>query len=187
MKFSKAQLEALGPSRATRDQQFQYLLNLSNRFQTIAGLALMAHYSGDEVFDSNNSNSSLKLATAVVNRNTTFSEDISLRGHTMAFENDSNEHPQKSTPFPLQQQNSNAPTNFANVPASAPKTSLPPPNTKPLKDMTDVMDSSKRIRYRGDHEELDDILFPETMIPVPKPNGWIKSWLESVYKVNNCY
>ena len=51
-------------------------------FQRTTSLALEAHYGGDDVFDSL---PSLKLATAVVDRNAVFAEDVWKRGHTMKF------------------------------------------------------------------------------------------------------
>ncbi|MCJ1458596.1 hypothetical protein MMC28_008969 [Mycoblastus sanguinarius] len=78
----KKQLEALGPCRETRQQQHDFLLDLAMNFQRTTSLALEAHYGGDDVFDSL---PSLKLATAVVDRNAVFAEDVWKRGHTMKF------------------------------------------------------------------------------------------------------
>lgn len=75
-------MESFGPSRENRDQQHEYLLNLATRFQSVTLHALAARYGADGLFDKT---PDLKLATAVVSRNTTFADDIWKRGHTMTF------------------------------------------------------------------------------------------------------
>lgn len=82
MKERKKEAESLGPSRETRDQQHQYLLNLATRFQSVTFHALAARYAGDNLFEDN---PGLKLATDVVNRNTIFADNVKKMGHTMAF------------------------------------------------------------------------------------------------------
>lgn len=52
------------------------------RFQDIASRALKAQYGASNVFDGS---PSLKLATAVVNRNSIFSDDVRRLGHTKEF------------------------------------------------------------------------------------------------------
>lgn len=182
LKFCKAQLEALGPSRTTKDRQFRYLLELSNRFQNVAALALKAYYGGDEVFESKGSNPALKLATAVVNRNAMFAEDVQQRGHTMAFERDDDNTFQPPPHFGPPPQKNAVSTNFANVPPSAHKPPQSLFGAKPLQELGNVTDSSKRVRYQPDYVELEEITFPNTDLDPPKPSGWIKSWLDSVYK-----
>ena len=99
LKLCKHQLDSLGPSRGTRDQQYKFLLELATRYQTITSLALKAHYGGDDVFEST---PSLKLATAIVSRNTSFSNDMWHRGHAMAFhkEKDLKENNPSPSPAP---------------------------------------------------------------------------------------
>ena len=75
----------MGPHRENRDQQYKYLLGLATRFQTIASFALRAYYGGDDIFDTDKS---LRLATAVVDRNSVFSDDVYEKGNTMEFKND---------------------------------------------------------------------------------------------------
>ena len=82
LKLCKQQLDALGPSRETRDLQYKFLLDLATEFQTVTSLALKAHYGGNDLFDAS---PTLKLATAIVSRNATFSDDVWQRGHAMAF------------------------------------------------------------------------------------------------------
>ena len=86
-------MESLGPSRETRDQQHQYLLNLATRFQSMTFHALAARYGADNLFEEN---PGLKLATAVVNRNTIFADNVEKMGHTMAFNSKSEASGDKS-------------------------------------------------------------------------------------------
>lgn len=78
LKSCKQQLEALGLHRETKDKQHNYLLDLATRFQATTYLALKAHYGGDDIFGGS---PSLRLATAVVHRNTTFADDVWMKRH----------------------------------------------------------------------------------------------------------
>ncbi|KAL8832397.1 MAG: hypothetical protein Q9170_004898 [Blastenia crenularia] len=82
-------LKALGPCRETREQQQRYLLDLATQFQAMTTQVLDAHYSGHDAFDKVDS---LRLATAVVNRNESFSNDVWHRGHTMVFKSKGEDH-----------------------------------------------------------------------------------------------
>lgn len=84
----KQQLEALGPCRETKEQQQKHLLDLATRFQKITSLALDARYGGDDIFQDLGG---LKLATSIVDRNEEFSNDVRKRGHTIGFEQTSEE------------------------------------------------------------------------------------------------
>ncbi|KAL8650282.1 MAG: hypothetical protein Q9210_003915 [Variospora velana] len=75
-------LTAMGASRETQAQQHRYLLDLATRFQHITAKASDAHY---EDLDATDSQTSLRLATAVVHRNEHFNNDLWRFGHTMAF------------------------------------------------------------------------------------------------------
>ncbi|KAK4690543.1 hypothetical protein P7C71_g6269, partial [Lecanoromycetidae sp. Uapishka_2] len=79
----KKELAGFGPSRETQQQQHDYLLELATQFQRTASLALEAHYGADDVFDKF---PSLKLATAVVDRNSIFNDDVWKKGHAMTFD-----------------------------------------------------------------------------------------------------
>ena len=166
LKFSKAQLEKLGPSRTNKDQQFQYLLELANRFQTITSLALKAHYGGDDVFDQK---PTLKLATAIIGRNNSFSDDVALRGHTMTFEKEKDESISKAAPVLFGQP--------AEIPAS-----FAPNGAVPRSDGIAAVET-QRVRYHGNYGELEDILIDDCTITRPKPIG-IKPWLEGVYRTS---
>lgn len=73
----------MGASRETRTQQRRYLLDLATRFQDVTTKASEAHY---EDADATDTQTSLRLATAVVDRNELFNRDLWQFGHTMAFE-----------------------------------------------------------------------------------------------------
>ncbi|KAI4175456.1 MAG: hypothetical protein LQ343_001656 [Gyalolechia ehrenbergii] len=75
-------LAAMGPYRETRVQQHRYLLDLATKFQGMTTQALDSHYEHDDIFDVK---PSLRLATAVVDRNASFSNDVWHHGHTMEF------------------------------------------------------------------------------------------------------
>jgi len=75
-------LKALGPARETDDQQRTFLLDLATEFQGITSNALDAYYSRSSLF---NNNSSLRLATRIVDLDTMFSDDVWLKGHTRDF------------------------------------------------------------------------------------------------------
>ena len=154
MKLCKHRLDALGPSRATRDQQYKFLLELATRYQKITSLALKAHYGGDDVFETA---PKLRIATAIISRNATISDDVWQSGHAMTFhkdketkENDPSDHAARSK--------------WASFPAGQ-------------------AEKSKSVRYEKNHAELEEIMQTDTPIPLPKSLG-IKRWLEDVYKTS---
>ena len=154
LKKCKQAIDALGPDRATKEQQYDYLLELATRFQTITAHALRAYYGADEVFDESKA---LKLATQVVHRNAVFSDDVWHKGHTMEFsqragfaedeENSEDDTPDESSGF-----SNNA-------------------------------ENSSKVRYEDHHRELDDLMHDYIMVPDPKESG-IKEWLAAVYKTS---
>ncbi len=174
LKLCRHQLDALGPSRATRQQQYQFLLELATQYQTITSLALKAHYGGDDVFETT---PSLKLATAIVNRNTSFSDDVWQRGHALAFikDKDGKEKDPNPTYF------SNPSPFAAQGPlGTPPNNSVSPMDRAPSKSASGF-GQVKSVRYEKTHLELEDIMQEDILIPLPKAAG-IKQWLENVYK-----
>ncbi|MCJ1427087.1 hypothetical protein MMC29_004990 [Sticta canariensis] len=77
------ELEALGSSRETKEQQQKYLLDLAPRFQKITSLALDARYGGGDIFEEFEG---LELATSIVRRNEKLSDDVWKKGHTIDFD-----------------------------------------------------------------------------------------------------
>ena len=178
LRSCKEQLDALGPSRATRDQQFRFLLELATQYQGITSLALKAHYGGNDVFDSS---PTLKLATAIVSRNALFSDDVGQRGHAMAFEN--NNEAKASGLFSStvtfgspSQFAAKGPFNFGAAPQST------NPTTKAPSSIFNGLNlDGKSVRYEKNHAELENIVPRNILIASPKAFG-IKQWLEEVYK-----
>lgn len=157
----KKQLKALGPCRETREQQHGYLLNLATRFQSTAFLALTAHYGADDLFDED---PHLKLATAVVDRNEIFADDVWKLGHTMVFSQEIESSDHEDSVEEVEDDNaedSNEGTEDD--------------------DAEDADEQSPRVRHTGPESDLDDILHDDRKVPTPKPTG-IMTWLENVYK-----
>ena len=179
LKLCKHQLDALGPSRATRDQQYKYLLELATQYQNITSLALKAHYGGDDIFETM---PTLKLATAVVSRNNMFSDDVWQKGHAMAFHKDKDAKENNPSPSPAQFGGpfsfaSQVPITFGNAtPKSTNPMAIAPTNT-----LHGFGHDFKSVRYEKNHAELEDIMQDDSPIPLPKIFG-IKQWLENVYK-----
>ena len=188
LKLCKHQLDALGPSRGTRDQQYKFLLELATRYQTITSLALKAHYGGDDVFERT---LSLKLASAIVNRNTAFSNDMWHRGHAMAFHKEKDIKENKSSPSPAPAPASApapAPSPFGRPSpfvSQAPSAFAANSNTSKAKPPTNTPegfgDKLKTVRYMENHEDLVDIMQEDSLISLPTFAG-IKEWLEDVYE-----
>lgn len=155
LKGCRQQLEALGPHRETKDQQYKYLLDTATRFQSMTSLALKAHYGGDDLFDDS---PGLRLATAVVRRNAIFAEDVWKKGHSMKFvagvapEDYKGEEEQEREGEEIEN----------------PKILEPEPLYK--------------VRYQANHPDLDDILLEDRSIAQPQADGTIKKWLGDVYK-----
>lgn len=142
-------MKSLGPCRETKDQQYDYLLNLATRFQSTTFLAVAANYGTDDLFDQI---PELRLATAVVDRNKTFANDIWKRGHTMTFSQGSESHGNNG--------------DEVKEPSDA--------------DAEDSDDQSYCVRRTGSDPELDDILHEGRKVPAPKPTGII-AWLDKTY------
>ena len=154
LKKCKQAIDGLGPDRATKEQQYDYLLELATRFQTITAHALRAYYGADELFDKSKA---LKLATQVVHRNAVFSNDVWRQGHTMEFS-----------------QQAGFPNNAKNVGNGIPDKGS---------NVSDDAEKYSNVRYEDHHRELDDLMHDDTRIPEPKKSG-IKEWLIAVYKTS---
>ena len=160
----KKQLKSLGPCRENREQQHEYLLNIATRFQSTVFLALTAHYGADDLFEDV---SRLKLATAVVDRNGIFADDVSKLGHTMKFSQDEsseNEHTLEGS------DNDSAEASFEEAYND---------------DVEGLDEQSPRVHHVRTTEpdlRLDDILHEDREISAPKTKG-IMTWLEKEYKL----
>ena len=152
----KKQLKLIGPCRGNRDQQHEYLLNLATRFQSTVSLALTAHYGADDVFDDV---PTLKLATAVVERNEIFADDVWKLGHTMAFGQE---------------------IESSEVEDDDAEESIEGTEHDDLED-SDEQSPGVRLYYTWSEPDLDEILHDNCKKPIPKATG-IMTWLERVYK-----
>ena len=139
------------------------MLKIATRFQSTAFLALTAHYGADDLFDDV---PRLKLATAVVDRNGIFADDVCKLGHTMKFsqatESSENEDPVEKA-------------NNDDVEASS---------EEAYDDDAEGSDEESprvnHVRHTGPEPDLDDILHDDRKVPTPAPTG-IMTWLREVY------
>ena len=151
---------------------------MATRFQTVAAFALEADYGDDDLFEAR---PSLKIATAVVNRNAAFSDDMSQRGHTRAFKEKVEEEAfpafgtrPENPAFGIRPDNPVFGTRPEN-PAFETRPENPPSSEG----------SVKVLKYCRQHEsfhsELQDILVES--IPILEPDSEpIMPWLKAVYK-----
>ena len=152
LKKCKQAIAGLGPDRATKEQQYDYLLELATRFQAITAHALRAYYGADEVFDNSKA---LKLATQVVHRNAVFSDDVQHKGHTMDFSQQASFTEKEETEGD----------------------STPEEDSDP----GDEVEKYSDVRYEEHDRELDELMHDDTSVPEPLESG-IKEWLAAVYK-----
>ena len=154
LKKCKQAIDGLGPDRATKEQQYDFLLELATRFQAITAHALRAYYGADEVFDNSKA---LKLATQVVHRNAVFSDDVQHKGHTMEFSQQASFTEREETEGD----------------------STPEEDSGSGDEENNIWD----VRYQKHDRELDDLMHDDTTVPEPKRSG-IKEWLAAVYKTS---
>ena len=83
LKASKQGLTDLGGKRQTPTEQYQYLIEISMKYQRIVADALASNYGRFHVFQDN---STLRLVTATVNRSETMATMFAENGHTYQFE-----------------------------------------------------------------------------------------------------
>lgn len=158
LKACRQQLEALGPHREKKEQQYKYLLELATRFQAVTSLALEAHYGRDDMFASS---PILRLATAVVRRNEIFAEDVWKKGHTRNF--------------------------FSGEWFESPENKVEPllaEEEEEEKEEEEEAGSEKAydVRYEANHPDLDDILLEDGTIYQPEAGDAIKDWLKDTYQ-----
>ena len=186
-------LNKLGPSRETRDQQYEFLLDIANKFQIKVANALKAEYSDEDVFGDC---PALRLATRVVERNSDFSSDMAILGHTHTFHDGAVDTKGAIPSY------SNASTGFTNAPQVAfgqgtihstqfsfgqpplvkhleqsHQATRPPSNSSSAGNI-----AQKESRMVETHsEELWDIVSASQIVAAPYEKT-IHSWLTSVYK-----
>jgi hypothetical protein len=83
LKASKQALDDLGAKRQTPVEQYQYLIEISMKFQRIVVDALATNYGRHRMF---NDHPSLRLVTAAVNRSEAMATMFANDGHTFHFQ-----------------------------------------------------------------------------------------------------
>lgn len=76
-------LRQLGPKRQTREEQFQYVVDVAIRFQNLVSDALEAGYNRSGIFGRN---PTLRLATQAINRGEAFAKALESHGHVYRFQ-----------------------------------------------------------------------------------------------------
>lgn len=76
-------LRQLGPKRQTREEQFQYAVDVAIRFQNLVSDALEAGYNRSGIFGRN---PTLRLATQAINRGEAFAKALESHGHVYRFQ-----------------------------------------------------------------------------------------------------
>ncbi|KAK7548599.1 P-loop containing nucleoside triphosphate hydrolase protein [Phyllosticta citricarpa] len=196
LKVCKAELDSLGPRRATVEEQRAFLIDMATQFQYVAQAAVNATYNGDDLFSKY---PNLKLATTVRNRNDAFSKNFGDYGHTYSFSLDpADESERTNPPQNPTASNGNGPFHAPPLPvtngfgsgglfnsATKPQastngaTSLAP--TKPF-----VFGSSEKLklcptRQHKTPDEIDDLLYEKQELGWPKPTR-IAEWMKNIYK-----
>ena len=124
--------------------------------------ALAARYGADSLFEKV---PGLKLATAVVDRNETFADNVWKMGHTMAFSKEPaifGEEHEENEDYDVEISLTQDGEDY-NVGAE------------------NFDEQSYQIRHTQPEPELEDILHDDRQVPMPKSDGIIP-WLEDVYK-----
>ena len=154
LRAAQQNLQTLGVERGSPASQSAFLLSLSIRFQRIVSFSLDAKYGNDDLFDDE---PSLRLATAVILRNSQFAAEIDDWGLEYRF---------SST------------TDYNNDSQS--KLEEIPPHTGGRDDESNVI-GTLSTRKISDLPELDEILHEAEILPVCKEQG-IAYWLQTVYE-----
>ena len=152
-------LKDLGAKRSTSEEQRQYLMDMSMRFQEIANNALLAHYVSNDWFDDHSN--VLRFATLVQNRNYKFSDELWAYGQSYRFESDDHEDP-SGTAMPRLE-------NYGNVPND---------------EESDDGESDLKPRKKLDHEDLEEVT-ADTSKPINKIiEVGIFDWLKKTYRTS---
>lgn len=146
----KNALQALGAERDTTKQQSSYLLNIMMAFQEITTEALRTNYGANDIFDEDED---LRLATVLVNRNETFSDDITQWGHEYSF---------------------TSAVDTAKIPGSIVK-------EEKGEEKKEVGKGGVSVRKKDNLPELEDILYDQETVPRSSDED-ILSWIEKLYR-----
>lgn len=72
----------MGPKRQTQREQFQYVMEVATKFQSLVSDALQTGYGRAEIFGNN---VALRLATQAINRGGIFTKSMAIHGHAFRF------------------------------------------------------------------------------------------------------
>ena len=154
LRAAQYNLKTLGVERGSPESQSAFLLNLSIRFQKIVSFSLDAKYGNDDLFDDE---PSLRLATAVISRNSQFAAEINDWGLEYQF---------------------SATTDCINDLQSEVE-EIAPDDGEGDDESTNI--DTLSTRKVADLPELDEILHEAESLPVCKQRG-IAGWLKTVYE-----
>ena len=135
-------------------------MKLATRFKNTTASALKADYGDDDVFEDH---PSLKIATAVMDRNAIFSNDMFQWGHARAFK-------KKGEPE-LEPVEADSEEGIASLASSSPAQEVP------------VLESESISRRKSSFDELEGILIEPNPIPGPSSKAIIP-WLTDIYKTS---
>ena len=197
LKKHRKELDALGPARETKDQQFKYLLELSTRFQAVTSLALRANYGTDDIFSDS---SALRLATTIVQRNARFARDIKKFSHKMDFgmhepvtadeykkDNEEEDDSESGEDHEEGEEEQGEAQSEEDDKESVTSESGGEGDGRGGGEKWEELESpqSLSVRYRGNDTELEDILVHgEVHVKVPKRAGKIARWLKKIYETS---
>ncbi|KAF2806327.1 vacuolar sorting protein VPS1, dynamin [Mytilinidion resinicola] len=85
LKKAERTLRELGPKRQTQGEQFQYVVGIAIRFQSLVSSALQSGSGRAEIFEEN---ILLRLATQAINRGEVFAKAIATHGHALRFQSE---------------------------------------------------------------------------------------------------
>jgi hypothetical protein len=154
LRTAQHNLRMLGVDRESPESQSAFLLNLSIRFQKIVSLALDAKYGSDDLFDDD---PSLRLATAVISRNSQFAAELDDWGLEYRFS-------------PTADSSNDLASKVEEIDPSA-----------DLRDDESANIDTINTRKVADSPELDEILHEAENLAACKQQG-IAQWLKTVYE-----
>lgn len=165
-------LMLLGPARETEEEQRTLLEDLATEFQEITFHALDADYSLSSLFEGI---PSLRLATRIIDLDTSFLDDMWLKGHTMHFSTSTTRHGDEPVPEPPDE------------------TIVKPPDEAVVKppddaDKATTIDSSNSVSENdefgaSEFPELLDVIQGPWRCPTSLPDN-VFNWIESVYQTS---
>lgn len=157
LEVAHTRLKELGTERDTPEQQTVYLVQLATKYQQLVSNSVDAKYGRDEIFESD---SNLRLATAVVIRNAHFARDMHVFGENYLF----------STA------DSDTPLHDENTDDVLP----PPPDWKATDDDVRSSKEGHSVRHYPDAPGIEDLKLTQGSVKIG--DRAIAAWLQEVYE-----